>query len=90
VFPLPGSPSIIIGFNDKMAWSETNTDADVLDWYSVKFRDQSRQEYFYNNEWKPVSKRIEVIKVRGGKDVTDTVIYTAQGPIVSLREPSLS
>lgn len=81
---LPGTPCIIIGFNQQIAWSETNVDADVLDWYSVKFKDASCKEYFYNNEWKPTTKRVEVIKVRGAKDVIDTVIYTKQGPVVGM------
>lgn len=81
---LPGAPAVIIGFNQKIAWSETNVDADVLDWYSVKFKDSSCREYSFNNEWKPVTKRVEVIKVRGKKDVIDTVIYTHHGPVVAM------
>jgi penicillin amidase len=65
--------TIIIGFNKQVAWSITNVDADVLDWYSVKFKDASANQYFYNNEWKQAIKRVEVIKVRNGKDVVDTV-----------------
>lgn len=79
---LPGVPMIIIGFNRNIAWSETNVDADVLDWYSVQYRDASRKEYFYNHEWKKTTKKAEVIKVRGGKDVIDTVVYTHHGPVV--------
>jgi len=85
---LPGTPTVIIGFNQHIAWSETNVDADVLDWYSVKFKDPSCNEYFYNNEWKPTTKRIEVIKVRGEKDVLDTVVYTHQGPVVAMSKRS--
>jgi penicillin amidase len=79
---LPGVPMIIIGFNRHIAWSETNVDADVLDWYSVKFKDAGKNEYFYNGEWKATSKKIELIKVKGGADIIDTVIYTHHGPVV--------
>lgn len=79
---LPGVPMVIIGFNKRIAWSETNVDADVLDWYRVKFRDASKNEYFYNNEWKKTTRRVEVIKVRGAASVADTVVYTHHGPVV--------
>lgn len=81
---LPGTPSVIIGFNENIAWSETNVDADVLDWYSVKFKDAGCNEYYYKGEWKPVTKRIEVIKVRGGDDEADTTVFTHHGPVVAM------
>ncbi len=79
---LPGAPGVIIGFNKDIAWGVTNVDADVLDWYQIRFKDDSKAEYWYNNSWKKVKKRIETIKVRGGGTVTDTVYYTHQGPVV--------
>jgi penicillin amidase len=79
---LPGSPCIIIGYNQKISWGVTNVDADVLDWYQVKFKDQTKSEYWYNNQWNKVKKRIEIIKVRGQQSVTDTVLYTHHGPVV--------
>ncbi|MGN6394947.1 MAG: penicillin acylase family protein [Mucilaginibacter sp.] len=79
---LPGAPCVIIGYNQKISWGVTNVDADVLDWYQVKFKDNTKNEYWYNNAWNPVKKRIEVIKVLGAPDETDTVIYTHHGPVV--------
>ncbi|MGZ5136163.1 MAG: penicillin acylase family protein, partial [Flavitalea sp.] len=79
---LPGAPGVIIGFNEKVAWGVTNVDADVLDWYKIKFRDNSKKEYWYNNKWNKVKQRIETIGIRGAGDVTDTVYYTHHGPVV--------
>ncbi|MBA2407738.1 MAG: penicillin acylase family protein [Chitinophagales bacterium] len=79
---LPGTPSVIIGFNEHIAWSETNVDADVLDWYSIKFKDSSRNEYYHDNQWKTTIKKIDTIKIRGGSAEIDTIIFTEQGPIV--------
>jgi len=81
---LPGTPLVIIGHNDRIAWGFTNAGDDVLDWYSVKFKDESRGEYLYNGESRKTSVRSEVIKVRGQKDVIDRVIYTHHGPVVWL------
>ncbi|UFH55542.1 penicillin acylase family protein [Spirosoma sp. KNUC1025] len=79
---LPGAPNVIIGFNKNVAWGVTNVGADVLDFYAIKFRDASRQEYWHNNQWKAVRRRIETIKVKGQPDVIDTVYYTHHGPLV--------
>ncbi|MFI5171954.1 MAG: penicillin acylase family protein [Chitinophagales bacterium] len=79
---LPGSPAIIIGFNDSIAWGVTNGQIDVRDWYTVEFSDDSKMQYKYGDGWKQTTKRIEKIKVKGGDEVTDTVLYTHYGPLV--------
>jgi penicillin amidase len=79
---LPGAPCVIIGYNQKISWGVTNVDADVLDWYQIKFKDGAKNEYWYNNKWNKVSKRPEVIKVRGMNTIIDTVLYTHHGPVV--------
>ncbi len=79
---LPGAPNVIIGFNKDVAWGVTNVGADVLDFYTVKFKDATHREYWHDNKWKPTRARIEVIKVKGKPDVVDTVFYTHHGPVV--------
>ncbi len=79
---MPGSPGVIGGFNQHIAWGETNVGSDVLDFYKIKFKDGSRQEYWHDNKWKPVTRRIETVKVKGKPDVVDTVLYTHHGPVM--------
>jgi penicillin amidase len=79
---LPGAPGVVIGYNQKISWGVTNVDADVLDWYQVRFKDASKNEYWYNNRWNKVTRRVEVIKIRGQQTLYDTVIYTHHGPVV--------
>ena len=79
---LPGSPFIIIGFNDSIAWGVTNSQRDVKDYYNIKFKDKSKKEYWFNNKWEPTKIRVEEIKVKGGTTVYDTVAYTAFGPVM--------
>ncbi|SDS30623.1 penicillin amidase [Mucilaginibacter mallensis] len=79
---LPGAPCIVIGYNQKVSWGVTNVGADVLDWYQIKFKDKSKDEYWYNNRWNKVTRRIEAIKIRGEQTEYDTVIYTHHGPVV--------
>jgi penicillin amidase len=79
---LPGSPAVVIGFNDSIAWGVTNGNRDVRDWYAIKFKDQKRDEYWYNNQWVKTTKHIDTIKVRGAETIYDTVVYTHHGPVV--------
>jgi penicillin amidase len=82
---LPGSPAVIIGFNNSIAWGVTNAGSDVLDWYEIKFKDNSHKEYWHDGQWKQTVARIEEIKVRGSETVLDTVYYTHHGPVVDLQ-----
>ncbi len=79
---LPGAPSVLIGYNRKIAWGMTNGNDDVFDWYRVTFKDSTLAEYMHGSQWKPTRQVVEAIKVRGGETLLDTVIYTHQGPLV--------
>ena len=87
---LPGAPGIIIGFNKDIAWGVTNVAADVLDFYQIKFKDNTHKKYWYNNSWKNTTPRFENIKIRGEADKIDTVFYTHQGPVVYFQKPIYS
>jgi penicillin amidase len=79
----PGSPSVIIGFNDHIAWGVTNSQRDVKDFYEIRFKDAAKKEYWFNNQWMKVdTTRIEEIKVKGQATVYDTVAYTFFGPVM--------
>ena len=78
----PGGPGVLIGFNNRIAFGETNAGSDVLDWYTTTFRDNDAREYFYDGHWRQSSMRIEIIDVRGDSPVMDTVIFTHHGPVV--------
>ncbi|HEY9487898.1 MAG TPA: penicillin acylase family protein [Chryseosolibacter sp.] len=78
---LPGVPTIIIGFNDSIAWSVTNAQRDLVDWYKITFQDSSRNKYLLDGEWVDTRKVIEEIKVRDGNTYYDTVVYTHWGPV---------
>lgn len=81
---MPGAPMVITGFNKDIAWGVTNVGADVMDWYEVRFKDNKQQQYWHNNQWKNVIKRVETIAVKGKPAVVDTVLYTHHGPVVYL------
>lgn len=80
---LPGTPCVIIGFNDDIAWGVTNSSRDVKDWYKINFEDSERQRYMFEGEWADTEFRLEEIKIKGMESYTDTVAYTYWGPVVS-------
>lgn len=81
---MPGAPNVIAGFNQDVAWGVTNVGSDVLDWYQVTFKDASKKEYLHDGKWKKTSIRVEKYKVKGGKEMVDTIYFTHHGPVVYL------
>ena len=86
---LPGTPFIIAGHNDHVAWGFTNLMADLQDLYIEHTRGTpSGAEYqIPNGIWRAVRYQREVIHVRGGADVVLDVPLTHHGnsdtPIIS-------
>jgi penicillin amidase len=80
----PGAPGVIIGFNRNVAWSFTNTGADVRDHYEETVDHAvSPRRYRLNGEWKPLERRVESLRGRGGGLLaTDTLYFTHRGPMV--------
>jgi penicillin amidase len=75
----PGAPAVIIGFNDSCAFGFTNGGRDVRDYYEIKFKDDSRKEYWFNNQWQQTSFRIDTIKIKDKPAFIDSVAYVQLG-----------
>ena len=86
---LPGTPFIIVGHNDHIAWGFTNIGADVQDIYVERTRTTSGEREFQSPDgsWHPMIHHSETIHVRGGKDLVLDVLSTQHGqmetPIIS-------
>jgi len=78
----PGAPYIIIGFNDSCAWGVTNAGRDVRDYYSIKFKDETRREYWFDGAWKEAPQRVDTIRIKGSEPFYDTVSTTVFGPVL--------
>jgi penicillin amidase len=79
---IPGAPGVIIGHNDNIAWSVTNSERDVINNYSVEYRDATRKSYKLGEEFIPFDYDIETFKIKGGKDFTDSIRMTKAGAVV--------
>jgi penicillin G amidase len=78
---LPGAPGITIGFNDSIAWSMTNAQRDLVDWFKITYQDAKKDKYKLDDQWVDTKKIVEQFKVRGRDVYYDTVIYTHWGPV---------
>jgi penicillin amidase len=84
---IPGLPPVVIGFNRDVAWTFTNTGADVMDVY-VEQVDDARHptRYRVDGAWRPLERRVEVYRGRHGETIaTDTMYYTHRGPLQLVR-----
>ncbi|WP_412561292.1 penicillin acylase family protein [Winogradskyella sp. MIT101101] len=78
---IPGALGVISGFNQHIAWGETNATRDVIDWYKIEFN-KDRTQYKYDGQWKDFTIRVEDIKIKGKENYKDSVLYTHHGPVV--------
>ncbi len=80
---LLGSPLVIIGHNERIAWGMTNTGPDVQDLYVESFDSAAPNRYLHNGAWVEAEVRDEVIKIRRKQDYRFIVKVTRHGPIIS-------
>lgn len=78
---IPGALGVISGFNQRIAWGETNATRDVIDWYKIEFN-KDQTQYKYDGQWKDLTIRVEDIKIKGKESFKDSVRYTHHGPVV--------
>ncbi len=89
---MPGLPLIVVGHNAHIAWGFTNTGADVQDVYVEELRGTAAEAQFraVDGTWQPLVHLPEVIRVRGGRDVTLDVTATRHGgAITPILNPAL-
>ncbi len=81
----PGAPTIVIGFNQNVAWTFTNTGGDVADYFLEEVDDmKAPKRYRLDGAWQPLKPRVETFRSVSGEIIaTDTVFYTHRGPTMA-------
>lgn len=80
----PGSPGVIIGHNQHIAWGVTNAVSDTQDLYIEKFHPQNPYQYEFQGQWEEALVVREEIKVKGRREpVIEEVRITRHGPILT-------
>ncbi len=78
---LPGAPGIMIGFNDYVAYGETNVGHDVTDWFKIEWTDSTRTTYLLDGEEVAANVIVDTILVRGEAPIILKTPWTIFGPV---------
>ncbi|WP_301109556.1 penicillin acylase family protein [Sporosarcina sp.] len=78
-----GTPGIILGHNEEVAWGVTNVGPDVQDLYIEIPHPSEKGKFRYDGKWEDAEIRNETIKVKDGQDIPYEVVVTRHGPIIS-------
>jgi len=77
---LPGTPAVIVGHNQRIAWGVTNLHFDVQDLYIENF-DEHSGRYLYAGQWEQAREEREIIPVKGAPAVEMPIWVTRHGPL---------
>ncbi len=80
---VPGSPVLLIGFTEHVAWGLTALGADQADQFFLKTDPEHPDQYYFDGEWRDMRAWTETIKVKDGSPVKLTLRETHLGPVVN-------
>ncbi|HLW90421.1 MAG TPA: penicillin acylase family protein [Roseiarcus sp.] len=80
---LPGSPIVVLGQNDHIAWGSTNTGSDVQDLFVETVDPSDPSRYMTPDGPRPFETHDETIHVKGAPDVVIKIRATRHGPVMS-------
>jgi penicillin amidase len=80
---LPGQPLVVVGHNQHIAWGMTNVSVDDADFFFETINPDNKGMYLFNDEWRDLEIRKEIIKVKGGTEQERELRFTHRGPILS-------
>jgi len=79
---IPGIPVVWSGRNDRLAWASTHARAVTTDLYEEKLGLADANLYYDGVDWRELSRRDEILEVRGGESQVLDVRGTRHGPLV--------
>jgi len=79
---VPGVPYVAVGHNDRIAWGLTATESDLQDAVLERISAEAPDRYDTPDGPRVFEQRMEIIKVRGGPDVSHLVRLTRHGPVI--------
>lgn len=79
-FALPGTPLIVLGNNDSIAWGFTNVMCDDADFFEEIVQED---RYLDQGQWRPLHTVHETIRIKDSADVRLEIRSTHRGPLIS-------
>ncbi|MGI8608354.1 MAG: penicillin acylase family protein [Candidatus Dormibacteria bacterium] len=78
-----GTPYVLFGRNQHVAWGLVNANVSVQDLYVERFNPNNPLQFDDGGAWQDAVRFREVIQVRGGKPQVEDVLVTRRGPVIS-------
>lgn len=88
-FAFIGTPGMMTGVNDRIAWGFTNNGTTIRDLYAEEVDPADPSRYRVGDRWLTMSSRSVEIPVKGQAPVRKTIRSTAHGPIVNEVVPKI-
>ncbi len=79
----PGTPAVLLGQNDRIAWGFTTANTDVQDLFVETVDPSDPSKYLTPDGPKPFETREETIRVKDAPDVKLRIRTTRHGPVLS-------
>jgi penicillin amidase len=86
----PGSPGVVVGHNDHIAWGVTNLQTDTVDYYVETIHPDNPRQYKHRGAWHELKRVSERIPVKGELDYLLDIDYTIHGPIINDKGRSIA
>jgi penicillin amidase len=80
---VPGSPGLLVGWNEHVAWGATALGADQADLFRLQTDAQHPDQYLFDGRWRDMEVSREVIRVKGAAAAELPVRRTHLGPVVT-------
>jgi penicillin G amidase len=80
---VPGLPGVLLGHNQHIAWSLTDTQNQATAFYTEQTSKSHPGQYFWDGAWRRMRQVHYTIPVRGGSTIPLTVDITVHGPIMT-------
>ncbi|MGY2288995.1 penicillin acylase family protein [Pseudomonas sp. SDO528_S397] len=81
---IAGLPTLLSGFNGKVAWSMSQVSGDTQDLFLEKVKRQGSALYYENNgKWVPAIVRNETYFAKGQRPIREAVYETRHGPLLN-------
>ncbi|MDB4031342.1 acylase [bacterium] len=82
----PGSPVILKGYNDNLAWSHTVNGPDLVDIYELNINPENNNQYLMDGKWLELEKKVLPIKVKLWGPISWTfkrdLFWSIHGPVI--------
>ncbi|SFG21734.1 penicillin amidase [Palleronia marisminoris] len=87
---IPGMPVVMLGRSDQLGWGLTSSYADDQDVHIERLNPENSSELLTPDGYKPMRTRTSIVRIKDGADVTLTLRWSENGPVLPGRHWNLA